>query len=95
MKALNLAVASALHTWGRYVILVRTPPEGKQTANMRSLHAEESRHIRDAVEPAGFVFSEEARIFHDSSDPRDWDASPEPRVPGEKVDRFALVFVRR
>jgi predicted methyltransferase len=107
--AMNHAVHLALRPGGRYVVLDETPREGKLLTDLRALHAEESRNARREIESAGFVFASEGRFFRDSSDPRDWDASPrgprpgdprvgDPRVGdsrvGEKRDRFVLAFVK-
>jgi predicted methyltransferase len=96
VDAMNHAVHLALRPGGRYVVLVRTPLEGDRRLDMHALHAQISQHVRESVESAGFTFLEEARIFRDSSDASDWDATPDEgqRPAGEKIDRFVLVFAR-
>jgi predicted methyltransferase len=92
--AMNHAVHLALRPGGRYVVLEETPLEGPFTTDLRALHTEESRHARRQIESAGFAFESEGRIFRDSSDPRDWDASPLAPLRREKHDRFVLAFTR-
>ena len=92
--AMNHAVHLALRPGGRYVVLEATPREGSRTTDLHALHTEESRHARREIESAGFAFESEGRIFRDSSDPRDWDASPLAPLRGETRDRFVLAFTR-
>lgn len=95
VDAMNHSVHLALRPGGRYVVLVRTPLEGDKRLDLRALHAEASKHVRESVESAGFTFLEEARIFRDSNDVTDWDATPDEGHPtAEKIDRFVLVFAR-
>lgn len=92
--AMNHAVHLALRRGGRYVVLEETPREGQLLTDLHALHTAESRHARREIESAGFAFESEGRFFRDSSDPRDWDASPRAPLRGEKHDRFVLAFVK-
>jgi predicted methyltransferase len=90
--AMNRAVFQSLQSGGRYVVMDETPVEGPFVANLHELHAEESRNARREIEAAEFAFASEGRFFRDSSDPREWDASPPP--PTQKRDRFILMFTK-
>jgi predicted methyltransferase len=94
MNAMNQRVHLALRRGGRYVVLEETPRERALLTDLHALHTEESRHARREIESAGFAFESEGRFFRDASDPREWDASPEAPLRGEKHDRFVLAFVK-
>jgi predicted methyltransferase len=95
-RSMNEAIYRSLKTGGAYVILDRSPRVRGALVNRHALHRAESRNARNEIEDAGFSFVAEGDFLRNSTDPRDWDASPlEEAAIGEPGDRFVLKFVKR
>lgn len=90
---MNAAIFAALRPGGVYGVVDHSSKAGSGTADAETLHRIDEQLVRDEVIRAGFVFREDAAFLKNSSDPRDWNASP--RQAGERrgsSDRFVLKF---
>ena len=94
-RAVAAAAFDAVRPGGRFVVIDRAPPEGNARADLRTMHTEESRNARYAIERAGFRFAGEGRFLRDRAAPTDWDATPNAQPTAlETQDRFFLAFVK-
>jgi predicted methyltransferase len=92
---MNKAVLAALKPGGAYVIIDHSSRAGRGKTETETLHRIDERVVREDLDRAGFKLLEDADVFRNKGDARDWSASP--MAAGEKrgtSDRFALRFIK-
>ena len=88
----NRAVYERLKPGGSYVIVDHAAAVGAGTSDAQSLHRIEPASVRDEVEAAGFVLSEESNMLANQGDPHSVKVF-DPSIKGE-TDRFVYRFVK-
>ena len=88
----NRAVYERLKPGGAYVIVDHAAAVGAGTSDAQSLHRIEPASVRDEVEAAGFVLSEESNVLANHGDPHSVKVF-DPSIKGE-TDRFVYRFLK-
>jgi predicted methyltransferase len=92
---MNRALFEALRPAGVYVIVDHSARQGTGTSETQTNHRIEESVVRDEVEKAGFRYAASADFLRNTSDTRDWNASPRAAADRRGTsDRFVLKFVK-
>jgi predicted methyltransferase len=95
--AMNAAIFAVLKPGGSYVIVDHSARLGAGAEQVQTLHRVEEALVREEIEDAGFVLTEQADFLRNDDDARDWNASPAAAEQAGRrgtSDRFVLRFVK-
>jgi predicted methyltransferase len=90
---MNANILASLKPGGTFCVVDHSARAGAGITAVETLHRIEEKLVVAEVSKAGFVLAEESPILRNTSDARDWSASP--RTAAEKrgtSDRFVLRF---
>jgi predicted methyltransferase len=90
---MNAAILAALKPGGVYIVVDHSGRDGTGSSEVQSLHRIEESEVRADIEKAGFRLIESATFLRNTSDARDWNASPMAAADKRGTsDRFVLKF---
>ena len=92
VAAFNKAVWERLKPGGSFVVVDHAAAPGAGTSSAQSLHRIEPASVREEVEAAGFVLSEESTMLANHGDPHAVKVF-DPAIKGE-TDRFVYRFAK-